>query len=188
MLTKNKSLLFLGCSVLLVLIGYLDWITGYNFSLMPFYLLPLGIAAWYLSLWGTLFFAIAVILVRDWVDSTNPYSQHWFFYWNALMRVGLWLTFAICIRQMSNYVTMLRETIKELYITFEESWLVGGCFPICTVCKTFRADSEYMEHAKKIIERHPNARFIHSICPHCAEVMKSVQESQPTKQAALPRL
>ena len=172
MAAKNKYLLFLGCALFLAAVGYLDWITGPEFTMGPFYFIPIAIASWNLGRFGTLFFAFAVIFIRAFLDRDRVYTHEWLYYWNAFMRVGIFLTFAMCVRKISSVIAAQREIIKELSDTFEESWKVGGLFPVCTICKNLRTDPEYVGRVKKFVEEHSSTRFIHSVCPDCSEALK----------------
>jgi hypothetical protein len=169
MVANKKSLQFLWYLIILAVIWYLDWITGYELSLGPFYLIPIALASWNFGLPGTLFFAFGAIFSRDFVDLQRPYSHHWLYYWNATMRVAFFLTFALCIRKISSVIAAQRELIKELSDTFEESWRVGGLFPVCMECKNMRTDAEYIRRVRAFLDEHPNARFVHSVCPECVQ-------------------
>jgi hypothetical protein len=186
MTARNKYWLFAICLLVIVLIGWLDRATGFELNLGPFYLIPLGIGSWYLGRFGAFSLALAVILMRAYVDINHPYTRHWVYYWNAFMRIGLFLTFAICIRRISSAMAAQREIIKELSNTFEESWRVGGLFPVCTVCKNTRTDAEYAERVKSFMERYPNARFVHSVCPDCATTAPGQTEEEAGAHALVP--
>src|SRR5689334_18584566 len=55
------------CTVLALLLGYLDYLTGYEQSLLLFYLVPIAIATWFGGLSYGLIFSILSVLV--WVMS-----------------------------------------------------------------------------------------------------------------------
>mgnify|MGYP003342362063 CR=1 FL=1 len=48
---RDKTLIFCLCLVMLMVLGWLDYVTGYELNLFIFYSLPVGIAAWYLGRW-----------------------------------------------------------------------------------------------------------------------------------------
>lgn len=161
---------FLGCLLLVGVIGYADRLTGYDLNMSPFYLVPMGLAAWYVGRYSAVVIACCVGIVWAWVDYGHPYPHAWLYYWNAGMRFIGFLAFGIIFRAIRDVITSQQEVIKELTNTFEESWKIGGLFPICSMCKKMRTDAEYLEEIKRYAEEHPNSRFIHGICPHCKEL------------------
>ena len=63
--TLSRKVLIVLCLLLVGTIGYIDYLTGYERSLLLFYLLPISLAAWF----GSLVFgcAIVIISVTVWV-------------------------------------------------------------------------------------------------------------------------
>src|SRR5438552_5439064 len=58
----------LGCLLLVCLVGYLDYISGFENSMLLFYLAPIAIATWYCGVgWGGLIAFLSVIagLISD---------------------------------------------------------------------------------------------------------------------------
>jgi len=48
---RRQFLVYLACLVMLILLGWLDYLTGYELGFFVFYSVPVGIAAWYLGRW-----------------------------------------------------------------------------------------------------------------------------------------
>jgi signal transduction histidine kinase len=63
--TLSRKRLAIVCLLLIGTVGYLDYSTGYERSLLLFYLLPISVAAWFGSL--VFGFAIVIISVTAWV-------------------------------------------------------------------------------------------------------------------------
>ncbi len=88
-------------SVLLV-IGWLDYITGYEFGFFIFYFIPVSIAAW--SNGERAGLAIACMSAACWFLSdrlsNHPYSKAYFIYWEMFMRWVSFLTTAITIARI----------------------------------------------------------------------------------------
>src|SRR5438046_6974919 len=56
-LTFSRKALVVACLFLVGIIGYIDYLTGYERSLLLFYLLPIYLAAWF----GSLIFGLAFV-------------------------------------------------------------------------------------------------------------------------------
>lgn len=75
----------------LLVIGYVDYATGYELSFSMFYLIPLLLAVWYLGGRATIFMVPACTLVWLWADwaSGHPYTSDGLRIW----RTGMHLIF-----------------------------------------------------------------------------------------------
>ncbi len=89
----RRGILIAICFWLVGFVGILDRVTGYETSFSIFYLMPIGIAAWYgdrkLGLWLSLVSAI-VWLVTD-VTAGHDYAYAIVPFWNATVRFGFFV-------------------------------------------------------------------------------------------------
>jgi serine phosphatase RsbU (regulator of sigma subunit) len=106
--TRNRH--YILCIALISLVGTIDLITGDEFSLSIFYLLPVILAAWHLgkrpAILISLLCALAWLLADQYDGGT--YLNPWVIYWNALARFGLFLIVSITL-------TRLRTTLQHEY-------------------------------------------------------------------------
>jgi signal transduction histidine kinase len=86
---RRRAGILVGTTVLLLVIAWIDWISGYEFELFVFYFVPVGIAAWYLGRGWGLAFAVASAVAWYFADrlALHPYSNRLFVYWETLMRL-----------------------------------------------------------------------------------------------------
>jgi K+-sensing histidine kinase KdpD len=98
-------LTFIAC-LLVVGIGYLDYITGYDFSVSSFYLFPVILVAWFeggvpatlISIFSAITWAVADLA------SGHVYSHISVAVWNAMMILALFLIvayFIILLKKLS---------------------------------------------------------------------------------------
>ena len=90
-----KRVLAAGSVLLALLVTYLDYVTGNEISLLLFYLLPIGVAAWYGTRGLGLF--VAVLSAMGWIigDLSEFIHGHpLLFVWNASMRIIVFLVLA----------------------------------------------------------------------------------------------
>lgn len=86
---QNSAFWFIVGLGLIVAVGFADYYTGYELSFSLFYLIPIGVAAWYSSKkMGFIMSVIATILwfFIDYISDHN-YSSAIIPYWNALVRL-----------------------------------------------------------------------------------------------------
>jgi len=84
---------------MLIGIGGVDHITGYEISFSIFYLVPVGISARYLGkIWA---YSICVLSALTWLTvelaSGHPYSHQLIPFWNALVRFGFFIAVSLLI-------------------------------------------------------------------------------------------
>lgn len=100
--------------ILLILIAYLDFITGNDLSFFVFYFIPILIISWYtgrpLAIVTSLLAAVAWLLVDK--ISGRPYSHWTFLYWNAFVRWTSFVILAVTISQLK-YVLEKEKKLKH---------------------------------------------------------------------------
>ncbi|MBN3033497.1 MAG: HAMP domain-containing histidine kinase [Candidatus Saganbacteria bacterium] len=105
---KNKLLLTLGGLLLIAVIGYLDYLTSYQFSLGTIYLAPIALGAWLGGFYFGLVLAIAAALLMTAGDLYHGMIGRHFLlpYWDILIRGAGFLLFVYFIR-------LIRENEKK---------------------------------------------------------------------------
>ena len=100
----------------LLLIGWLDYITGYEFGFFIFYFIPVAIAAWYCGPIDGISVAIASAICWYLSDrlTNHSYSHAYFIYWEMFMRLISFLTTATTLSKIRNLVLNEERMIAEL--------------------------------------------------------------------------
>jgi K+-sensing histidine kinase KdpD len=111
--------------MILALLGWLDYITGYEFGFFIFYFIPVAIAAWYGGRMPGLF--NAVMCAACWYLSdhytAHPYSKAYFIYWETFMRLASFITTALSVSRIRTLVLSEEAMLAEL---LEARALLGG--------------------------------------------------------------
>src|SRR6201987_1758491 len=107
--TFSRRSLAVVCLILACLIGYLDYLTGYERSLLLFYLLPVSLAAWF----GNFAFglAIAVVCVAVSVLSDVAAGIPGLRFWNVATLFGFYVLFAGVLWKLG---TLIRELDRRV--------------------------------------------------------------------------
>lgn len=100
----------------LLSIGWLDYITGYEFGFFIFYFIPVAIAAWYCGPKDGICIAIASAVCWYLSDrfTHHPYSHAYFVYWEMFMRLISFLTTSMTLSKIRNLVLNEERMIAEL--------------------------------------------------------------------------
>lgn len=116
--TKNNRLKFtyIFLAILLVLImGVLDFLTGFEISFSIFYLIPISFLVWYSKkIYGILlaFLSMAVWLTVDYL-SIHSYTSDIIYLWNALVRLGFFMTVVYLIIIIKKANQKLEEKVES---------------------------------------------------------------------------
>jgi len=86
---SRRSMAFV-CLLLVLAIGFVDYITGYEMAFSIFYLTPISLASWFLGLTRGQMMATLSALTWVAVDyaSGNLYSHPFIAFWNGFVRLG----------------------------------------------------------------------------------------------------
>ena len=75
--------------VLVIVVGYIDYITGYEVTIFPFYAIPIVLALWFVGWWTGVLISIVSAFAWWWADtaSGHPYSSEWLQIWDTIVRL-----------------------------------------------------------------------------------------------------
>src|SRR5262249_58946461 len=106
-----RSLLVIACLALTGIVGYADYITGYERSLLLFYLLPISLAAWFGGFVFSLVMAVVCILI--WVLSDLGSGIPAVRFWNIGMAFCGYVLFAGVLSKLAMLVRELDRRVDE---------------------------------------------------------------------------
>src|SRR6266498_612387 len=99
------------CLLLLGIVGYIDYLTGYEHSLLLFYLLPIFLATWFGSF--VLGFAIVIISVIIWVLSDLASGIPALRFWNIGVTSASYVLFAGVLWKLRALMLELDRRVHE---------------------------------------------------------------------------
>ena len=117
---REQGVVFLIGVLLLVLVGIVDYLSGYNLSFSVFYLIPIILVGWFLNLQAALFLSLGSILIwmlADVMSRSVPLPTAILF-WNAGVRFG----FFFIISYLLNY---LKSKMKQEQVLALEDFSTG---------------------------------------------------------------
>jgi len=93
-------------SVLLIILGWLDYITG-DYSLIVFYLIPVCLAAWHVGTTsGALFCVLALVtrLIADGAGTSFSFSYSPLHYWNIFVEFVFLLIMSFLVSTLKRHM------------------------------------------------------------------------------------
>lgn len=104
---------------LVLLLGILDYVTGFEISFSFFYIIPIGIATWYLSRKDGL--VIALLSSFTWAVSNRlageTYSHEFIRYWNTGIRLSMFLVIVEILGNLRTSISHERSLSRIDFLT-----------------------------------------------------------------------
>lgn len=157
--------------VVVIFLGFVDLITGYELNFFVFYFLPVSLAAWFAG--GSASVSISVLSAIVWfgVDilSGHMQSSHFYAVWNTTVRLASFLLIGWSVSQIRNLLDRERQLSEELRRTLSEVKVLEAFIPICSQCKKIRDNEGHWQQVEVYISEHADTEFSHGLCPECAK-------------------
>jgi len=109
--TLSGAGLVIACLFLITLLGYLDYLTGYEQSLLLFYLVPIALATWFGGLVLGLIFSLLSVLA--WVMSDVFAGIPTVGFWNLGMALAAYAVFAVLLSKLRTLLDELEHRVRE---------------------------------------------------------------------------
>jgi hypothetical protein len=132
----RKFLIYLACFAMLALIGWVDYITGYELGFFVFYSAPVGIAAWNLGRWPAVGMSLVASVAWALADSYAgaKYSTRFALYWNNGIHFVSFIINAVAIARIKVELDRQHRLGAELEAARKALRMVAGQLPACPVC------------------------------------------------------
>ena len=97
--------------ILTLIVGYLDYLTGYEQSLLLFYLMPIALARWFGGLIFGLIFSVASVIT--WVVADLLAGVSAIGFWNAGMALAVYIVFAVLLGNLRTLLNDLEDRVRQ---------------------------------------------------------------------------
>jgi hypothetical protein len=161
----------------LIIVGILDWMTGYEVSFFVFYFIPILLCSWYMGLAYTTVLSVISALVWSTADilSGHIYTSNLYVVWNTLVRLTSFLMIGWIVYRMKEGFNREKKSAEELRRALSEIKVLEAFLPICAQCKKIRNQQGEWLQMEVYIGQHSNTHFSHGYCPDCAK--KAMEEA-----------
>jgi len=167
------TIVFVGVLVL----GWVDWLTGYELNFFVFYFVPVAIAGWFLGFGSSVILAVLSALVWFGADvlSEHLYSSPVYAVWNTTIRLVSFLAIGWSVSRVRQTLEHERNTAESLRRALSEIQVLEAFLSICARCKKIRDQQGVWQPLEVYIGQRLNTQFSHGYCPECAK--KALEEA-----------
>ncbi len=169
-------LVLAGCFMLLAVLGWLDYLTGYELGFFVFYSVPVGIAAWYVGRWPAVSTALGATLAWLLADyySGAKYSARFYYYWNSTVHFLAFVINAVTIAKIKTDLDRRKELAAELDAARRQLEVLTAQLPTCSRCgKPLQAAIEYPELSRPTPAR--TAAPTDTLCDECRNLNSGIR-------------
>ena len=160
---------------ILAVIGAVQVVTLARLTLAPAYLIPIALVT--LRSTRTAGLLTSVVCGVMWIsmEVRSPTGSEflWLDAWNNLLRVGVFVSFALILARFKGDMVREMKLNAKLQAALAEVNQLSGLLPICAWCKRIRDDQGTWQQIETYITVHSEADFTHGICPDCARKHKA---------------
>ena len=115
----DQGTVLIGATSIIFLLGYLDYFTGFEFSVLLFYLMPISATAWHVNCKSALFtsvFGAASWLISNWLAGQtfiHPLTR----YWNTLIIFSFFVIVTLLTANLKALIENERRLSRIDYLT-----------------------------------------------------------------------
>ena len=159
---------------LLILIGWLDYVTGYELGFFIFYSIPVGILAWYVGRGPGIAISFASALTWLIADlyAGQKYSSTLMIWWNTGVRSVCFIINAVTLAKIKQTLDQRKDLVAALAEAKQRVVRLEGLLPICPVCRKPRDDDDYHQQWEIFLRDPRNTNPPRSVCPSCRDKMQ----------------
>jgi hypothetical protein len=178
---------FIYAFLLNIIIGYIDYVTGYDIGISAFYLAPIGLVVWFIHSKKSAGIFMAIITSITVTASNLLAGQMIRYYavevWNTVVHFAFFAISALLIYEVRSNLEKRGQLINELQQALDQVKTLSGLLPMCSSCKKIRDDQGYWSQVEVYISDHSEAEVSHGMCPDCAkkmypEIYKKINEGK----------
>jgi hypothetical protein len=167
---SHAVFIFTGCSLLLLLVGWVDYITGYELGFFVFYSVPIGLAAWYLGRWPGIGLALAATTAWWLADALAgaKYSSRFSFWWNSTVHFSAFVINAVTIAKIKLDLSQRNELTAKLEAARQSLRAMARVLPACPLCGKVHPPTDRNNPAGLRELARGNADLGGALCEECA--------------------
>jgi len=178
--------IFTGCLVLLLLLGWVDYITGYELGFFVFYTVPIGLAAWYLGRWPGIGIALGATTAWWLADAFAgaKYSSRFSFWWNSAVHFSAFVINAVTIAKIRLELRRRDELAAKLEASRQTLRATAKVLPSCPLCGKVHPQTGRNGQAELRDLVQGNADLRGALCGECAHLRVADEGAAPQKASS----
>ena len=183
---SRRVFIFTGCLLLLLLLGWVDYITGYELGFFVFYTVPIGLAAWYLGRGPGILAALGATIAWWLADALAgaKYSSRFSFWWNSTVHFAAFVINAVTIAKIKLELRQRNELTAKLEAARQTLRAAARVLPSCPLCGKAHSPTGRNGQAELQDLARGNADLSGALCGECAHPRGADEGAAPQKASS----
>lgn len=120
---KRRARIVVASIAILLILGWIDYVTSYEFGFFIFYFIPVSITAWYVGRRAGIAMACASAVSWYLADrmTHHPYPRPYLIYWETFARLISFLTTALTLSKIRETIGNEKRVREDLDRALEEN-------------------------------------------------------------------
>jgi hypothetical protein len=155
-MSKQRNSIRVALVLAVFLVGYVDYATGYEFSVVLCYFIPIAITAWYESWRTTTVVALlsgVVWFASDYLTGAT-HSREFYRYWDGIVKIATFIIVGRTIYRTKQTIRERDEVDKRLQAALAEVRGLRELIAVCPDCSSKGADQAPCERTGICLGRH----------------------------------
>jgi len=166
---SREWFIFAGCLLLLLLVGWMDYITGYELGFFVFYTAPIGLAAWYLGRWPGIWMALGATIAWWLADAFAGAKYSSPFWWNSTIHFSAFVINAVTIAKIKVELKQRDDLAANLEAARQTLRAAAKVLPACPICGKAHLQTGRNGQAELRNLARSNADLNDALCRECAQ-------------------
>jgi K+-sensing histidine kinase KdpD len=170
----------------LVLVGFVDYITGYELYLDVFYFIPVSICAWQLRRRDVFVLALLCALTWGGVDFYvgHPYSSRFYWYWNIFIKFSSLIILGLVVQSLRRNLREQARARRELEKALDDlrqsaaeiEKLKDQLQVVCAWTKRIKIKGQWITF-DRFLQDHLHVKLSHGMSPEAmSQFAKEIEE------------
>ncbi len=157
--------------LLVIILGVVDWQTGFELNFFVFYFIPISISAWIFGI--ELSIIISMLCSIVWFVAGNQtgyiYPSNFIAVWNTVIRLFSFIIISYSTANINKLYILSKTNYNNLQNALLQIKTLESFLSICCVCKKIRNEKGNWQQIESYISDHANTVFSHGYCPECGK-------------------
>ena len=170
--TRSRARPLAFATLQLLLVAFLDHLTGARLHFFLFYFIPIAYRAWHLGKRAALGMATASAVIWwlidiVWIPTGDAPAID---AWNTVIRFAAFIVVALSISRTRSEVDRQKKINIELTDALSTIRQLTGILPMCVYCRRIRDEKQQWLPIERYLADHTDAQVSHGMCPQCYRV------------------
>ncbi|MFC1607235.1 ATP-binding protein [Candidatus Latescibacterota bacterium] len=164
--------------LLVLVVSVADYLTGTEISFSIFYLLPVSLVSWYLTIWYGIGFSIicsVLWLINDFIGG-HSYSNNMYIFWNTAVRGIIFIITALLLSKLKHFFNIEKKLRNDAMTasSLKSDFLANMSHEIRTPLNAILGTAEVLSEHDLTEEQHEYVQIVRKEGDHLLKIINDI--------------